>query len=59
MSDKFLTTEEIAAELGVHIETVRRWIRRGDLPVTRLLKFYRIRREDYEDFLKKREIKKP
>lgn len=57
MSSKYLTTEEIAHELGVHIETVRRWIRRGALPVTRFPKFYRIKREDYEEFLKKQEVK--
>lgn len=57
MAVEFLTTEEIAKELKVCTETVRRFIRRGELPVSRFGKFYRIKRTDYERFKKRHEVK--
>lgn len=33
--DRLLSIKEAAAELGVHPETVRRWIREGSIPVER------------------------
>lgn len=54
-----LTTSDVAQFLGVHLNTVRRWSRKG------ILKSYRIsprgdirfRREDVDRFLKERESK--
>jgi len=52
--DIYLTVEEIAKQLRVSPDTVRRWIREGRLPALDLVGQYRIRREDYERFLEQR-----
>lgn len=51
--DEFLTTEEIARLLKVHVITVRRWIVAGRLPATDLGKSYRVLKKDLEVFLSK------
>ena len=48
---KFLSTQQIANELGVHISTVINWIRDGKLKAIKVGKQYRIREEDYLEFL--------
>ena len=55
--DEYLTTEEIAVLLKVHVITVRRWIVGGKLPATFLGKEYRIVKRDFEAFLKKNKKK--
>jgi excisionase family DNA binding protein len=52
--DIYLTVEEIAKQLRVSPDTVRRWIRERRLPAIDLIGQYRIRREDYERFLEQR-----
>jgi len=52
---EWLTAEQIAQELGVHPETIREYIRDGLLKAVQLKRSYRIRRSDYEDFLRLRE----
>src|SRR5581483_9678477 len=52
---EWLTVEQIAQELGVHPETIRAYIRDGFLKAVQLKRSYRLRRSDYEDFLKRRE----
>jgi excisionase family DNA binding protein len=52
---EWLTAEQIAQELGVHPETIREYIRDGLLKAVQLKRSYRIRRSDYEDFLRRRE----
>lgn len=52
---EWLTVEQIANELGVHPETIREYIRDGLLNAVQLKRSYRIRRSDYEQFLKQRE----
>lgn len=57
MSEKkaeWLTVEQIAQELGVHPDTIREYIRDGLLIAVQLKRTYRIKREDYEDFLRRR-----
>lgn len=55
--DELLTVSAVAEKLGVHIETVRRWIRDGDLPAIRFARKtgYRIRASDLAIFLEDRE----
>ena len=57
MADKteWLTVEQIAQELRVHPETIREYIRGGLLKAVQLKRSYRIRRSEYEDFLRRRE----
>jgi excisionase family DNA binding protein len=53
---EYLTTEDIARHLDISVATVRRYIRTGKLAAVRLEREYRVRREDFEKFLKEREI---
>lgn len=54
MQDKMLTVEEVAQELRVHPETVRQWIRNGELIALDLSKEYRILRSDLDAFIASR-----
>ncbi len=54
--DEWLTVAEITEELKVHEETVRRWIRTGQLPATLLRNIrtgYRVKRSDLDAFVGK------
>ena len=53
---EWMTVKEVATELQVHEETVRRWIRDGELPVADLggKAGYRIKRGDLDAFLDRR-----
>jgi excisionase family DNA binding protein len=42
VSQEFYSPEEVAAKLGLHVRTVRRFIRAGKLKATRLGKQYRV-----------------
>lgn len=55
--DEWLNVEQVAGELGVHVETIRKWIREKQLNAVSLGRRggYRIRRSALEDFLRKRE----
>ena len=52
-ADKLYSTESAAEYLGVHVQTVRSWIRSGKLPAARLAgqKSIRIRGRDLESVL--------
>jgi len=52
--EEFLTTDEISKTLRVNVLTVRRWINAKKLKAVFLGKEYRIKRSDFEDFMKKR-----
>ena len=54
MQDKMLSVEEVAGELRVNPETVRVWIRTGELVAFSIGKGYRISRTDLDDFIKRR-----
>ncbi|HLI07871.1 MAG TPA: helix-turn-helix domain-containing protein [Ktedonobacteraceae bacterium] len=54
MPDQQLTVEEVAEELRVHPETVRQWIRSGELDAFDTGRGYRISRPDLEDFIQRR-----
>jgi len=49
-----LTVEEVAAELRVHPETVRNWIRTGELDALDIGREYRIYRADLDAFIQRR-----
>jgi excisionase family DNA binding protein len=55
--DELLDVEQVADELSVHVETVRKWIREKQLNAVSLGRRggYRIRRSALEDFLRRRE----
>ncbi|MBF6589098.1 MAG: helix-turn-helix domain-containing protein [Ktedonobacterales bacterium] len=60
-SARLLTVPEVALQLGVTEETVRRWLRAGDLPGVRLARKagWRIRAPDLEAFLQARDTRQP
>lgn len=53
MSQDWLTAEEIAEDIRVHVSTVREWIRRKKLRAAKFGRDYRIKRKDYEEFIEK------
>jgi excisionase family DNA binding protein len=52
----WVNTEQGAAYLGVHVETMRRWAREGVIPAAKLGNRggFRFRREDLDRFLENR-----
>jgi len=55
MSDEeLLTVEDAAKKVKVHPETIRGWIRSGELPAVDIGGKYRIYPEDLDTFLKRR-----
>jgi excisionase family DNA binding protein len=54
MPVEYLTVERIARELGVSEETVLRWIRKRQLKAYKLGRDYRVKNEDYQEFLNQR-----
>lgn len=50
----YLTAEQAAAIAGVKPETVRGWVRRGDLPSHHAGRLLRLRRDELTDFLDRR-----
>ena len=59
MSDEqLLTVEQVAKQVQVHVETVRVWIRRGELVAINIGNEYRISRADLNDFLERRKTDK-
>lgn len=50
----WLSVKEIAQDLNLHPDTVREWIRTKQLPASKFGSRYRIRREDYVQFVKDR-----
>lgn len=53
LSTDWLTVEEIAEELRVHVSTVREWIRQKRLKAAKFGRDYRIKRSDYLEFIDK------
>jgi excisionase family DNA binding protein len=54
--EEWLTAQEVAAALRVHVETVRRWLRTGELRGYRFgdKTGYRVKASDLEAFLARR-----
>jgi excisionase family DNA binding protein len=50
MSPELYSVGEVAERLGLHVRTVRNYVRDGRLKATRIGKQYRIAREDLEAF---------
>ena len=54
---EWLTLQEIADELKLHIETVREWVRTKRLIAYRVGRDYRVKRDDLNKFLAERRTK--
>ncbi|MFF0245644.1 helix-turn-helix domain-containing protein [Streptosporangium sandarakinum] len=50
MADRFYSVEQVAEHLGLHVRTVRNYVRDGRLAAVRIGKQYRIAHEDLEAF---------
>ena len=59
MDKEFYTIQEIADILGLHVKTVRSYVRQGRIAGTRLGKQYRISKGDLEAFIGKAVKSKP
>jgi excisionase family DNA binding protein len=46
MTDKLMTPEEVAERLNVTVNTVREWLRAGELTGVKLGRIWRVREED-------------
>jgi excisionase family DNA binding protein len=55
MSEQWLTIDDLAKELSVHPETVRVWIRKRELKAVAIRRTYRVRRSDYDEFIRRHE----
>jgi excisionase family DNA binding protein len=53
-SDEWFSVEEVAQKLKMDDETIRKWIRRKLLKAYKFGRDYRIRREDFDQFIKER-----
>ena len=58
MEQRYITVDAIARDLDISPDLVRLWIRQKKLPAVKIGKEYRIKREDYEQFLEKRRTDK-
>jgi len=58
MDDRWLTVDEAAAQIKVHPETIRRWLRDGKLPGTLISRSggYRVRQSELDRFMDQRGI---
>ncbi|WP_336082561.1 helix-turn-helix domain-containing protein [Nocardia sp. SSK8] len=50
MTDRLYSVEQVAELLGLHVRTVRSYVRDGKLPAARIGKQYRITQDDLETF---------
>jgi len=51
---RMMTLREVAERLGLHINTVRRYIEEGKIPVVKFDKAMRVEKEDLEKFIRER-----
>jgi excisionase family DNA binding protein len=57
--ERLLSTREAANILGIHVQTVRQYIRRGELPAVKISpRLYKIRPEDLEKFIEDKKTTK-
>ncbi len=54
--DRFYSAAEVAEYLSVNVQTVRRWIQAGELGAYKIGRFWRVSREQVEEFLKAHEV---
>ena len=54
--DRFYSPAEVARYLSVNVQTVRRWIHTGELGAYKVGRFWRVNREQVEEFLKAHEV---
>lgn len=53
--EQYLTAADVATMLQVHMETVLRWARTGELAGSKLGKLWRFRRADVDAFMQRQQ----
>ena len=53
------TAKDVAEYLGVNIQTVWEWARRGEIPCYRIGDFYRFKEVEIDKWLLKKNVKSP
>ena len=53
---ELFTVEEVADMLKCDVETVRRWLREGQLQGVKLGRAWRVQKKDLDQFIKEREV---
>lgn len=53
---RLYTVKQLSEILGLHLQTIRGYIKKGKLKAFRLGKGYRVAKEDLEEFLGKRRV---
>jgi len=52
--ERYLTSLEVSIRLHLDHETIKRWIRNKELPGYKFGRHWRVRRDDYFEFVRKR-----
>jgi excisionase family DNA binding protein len=59
MDDAYFSAEQVAEQLGMHVKTILRYIREGDLPASRFGKRWRVSARDLAAFTRRQRTQKP
>lgn len=54
--DPLLSAQDVAALLGVHVRTIRRWANTGDIGSLRVGRLLYLKRSDVDTFLDRRRV---
>ena len=57
LGQDLLTVEQIAEALDLSAQTIRNWIKSGNLPAVQVKHVYRIKREDFDAMLSREQSK--
>lgn len=56
--DKVYTVEEVAKILNIHPHTIRLWLKSGKLKGVKVGRYWRVKENQLQDFLKETEVEK-
>ncbi len=59
MNDAYLSAEQVAERLGMHVKTIQRYIREGQLPASRIGKRWRVSARDLAAFTQRQRTQNP
>ncbi len=59
VAERIFTVDQIAKKLNYHRNTVLKWIHTGELVASRIELQYRVKESDLDDFLLRKQLKKP
>lgn len=59
MDDAYFSAEQVAEQLGMHVKTIQRYIRQGQLPASRIGKRWRVSARDLAAFTQRQRTQTP